>query len=191
MRRITSIFVIIITLLVICSCAQKQAASDAKANDKLTYVDREGWGDQYGYAYVQLPISKELIYEKKSLLEGWGVTDRILAEAEAELLDMLPEGYDVLENGMGVMFYVSSGVLCLRAEIIVDIDPPSFPVLTGEDAETYYNGDYSGCGIDHEHLFFNVPISGEYRPSDTTSEEYTGIIETTDMGKIPEATTTD
>lgn len=190
MKRIAVIFVIILTFLMICSCAQRKSASNANINDKLTYVDREGWGDQYGYAYVQLPISKELIYEKKSLLESYGVTDRLLAEAEAELLEMLPENYDVLEKGMGVMFYVSSGVLYLSAEIIVDIAPPSVPVLTGENGETYYDGDYTGCGIDHEHLFFNVPVSGEYRPSDTTSEEYTVDVETTDMGKIPEATTT-
>jgi hypothetical protein len=191
MKKITMIFVFILTLLVICSCAQRKSASSAITNDKLTYVDREGWGDQYGYAYVQLPISKELIYEKKSLLEGWGVTDRILAEAEAELLDMFPEGYDVLENGMGAMFYSSDGILYLRAEIIVDIDPPSFPVLTGEDAETYYNGDYSGCGIDHEHMFFEVLISSKYDPTVTTSVKYTADIETTDGEKIPEATTSD
>ncbi len=190
MRKITMLFVIILTLLVICSCVHRNSTSSPKANDKLTYVDREGWGDQYGYAYVQLPMSKELIYEKKSLLESYGITDRILAEAEAELLDMLPEDYDVNENGMAAMFYASSGVLFLRAEIIVDIDTPSVPVATGEEAETFIS-DYRGCGIDHEHLFFSVLLSCNYDQSVTTSVEYTVDIETTDEEKIPEAITTD
>lgn len=77
------------------------------------------------------------------------VTEESIRDAEDALAESLAE-YD-RSTGYYISFD-SDGYLCLCAEVIVDIDPPS----SDEDGELE-----GGCGIDHEHIFFSERISSE------------------------------
>lgn len=77
------------------------------------------------------------------------VTEESVRDAE-EALDKSLAEYD-RSSGYYISFD-SDGYLCLCAEVIVDIEPPS----SDEDGELV-----GGCGIDHEHIFFSERISSK------------------------------
>lgn len=66
-----------------------------------------------------------------------------LAAAEAALADFLAP-YDDYKGGSSLTID-DEGYLCLSGEFIVELDPPPLSGLFSE----------GGCGIDHDHKFFN------------------------------------
>ena len=67
------------------------------------------------------------------------------------------------------------------------------PVVTGEEAETYYFDFNEGCGVVHEHLFFEVPVGEKLQdnwPTTTSKVVSKDNVETTeDEIKVEEAVT--
>lgn len=100
--------------------------------------------DQAGNASVVLPdtgvaISVNPEHEKYLLF----VTGSRVQRAEEEILEQLTEA-----DGQPSFFLAvdEQGYLCLKAEVIRELDVP-------EGAQ------FLGCGVDHEHLFFEHRIS--------------------------------
>lgn len=111
--------------------------------------------------------------EEKRLMSNYRVGEEMLVYAEAELVSRMPQDYE--EPYFRI--YESDGVLYLGVELIVPIDPPRVPVNTDPDSEGVGTGEYSGCGIDHEHMFFKAELS---RRDMTTTEPYESEFLTTD-----------
>lgn len=100
-----------------------------------------------GVYTITLPVTREVI-EVNSQHERYmpTVTEERIRAAEERILEEVT-------NSQHSDFYltVESDRLCLTVEIIVDIDPPQ--TVEGQEHVT------SGCGIDHDHVFFKRPIS--------------------------------
>lgn len=133
--------------------------------EKLTYAEYPdgGWTPQYeltatevhtanciskdqGAYLLTLPKSGQQIklsYEEIRFAPY--ITDALVAEAENKVCDQVAQ-YD---NSSGFYLQVNDDQLCLVQEVIHHFEP----------TETADGEIISGCGFDHEHLFFSEPIS--------------------------------
>ena len=73
------------------------------------------------------------------------IADALVVAAEKKITDEIAE----YSNSSGFYLQISEDYLCLVQEVIHYIDP----------SETAGEYNLSGCGIDHEHLFFSQQIS--------------------------------
>jgi hypothetical protein len=73
------------------------------------------------------------------------ISDTLVVAAEKKITDEIA-GYN---NSSGFHLQISEDYLCLVQEVIHYMDPP----------ETAGEYTLSGCGIDHEHLFFSQRIT--------------------------------
>lgn len=73
------------------------------------------------------------------------IADALVVAAEKKITDEIAE----YSNSSGFYLQISEDYLCLVQEVIHYMDPP----------ETAGSETLSGCGIDHEHLFFSQQIS--------------------------------
>ena len=101
--------------------------------------------DVDGKKYLVLPVSGEKVRLSQSELAYVDEIDPALLKAAEEKLTAQLAQYS---NNSGLYTGVTDGYLSLCAEVIVRIDPPN--------PSEYGN---SGCGIDHEHLFFSERIT--------------------------------
>lgn len=125
-----------------------QQLYDAYRSEYSFHYDTENISDylieEDGKQYLILPISKEKVRVSNSYTQYLDDIDLdLLKAAEKKIREELSQYSDTQ-----VDFYLQDreGYLYLTAEIIVDITPPS----GAED---------SGCGIDHEHKFFEERIT--------------------------------
>ena len=100
--------------------------------------------DGDGEVTIVLPSTKqEIIVEEEFARYLPLITDKSVEKAEQEILDQLdpdsesPEFYLVVDQ---------EGYLCLKTEMIRELEPPPGTEILG-------------CGIDHEHVFFESRIS--------------------------------
>ncbi len=114
--------------LMLCACAS------------LEVIVRGGNGE----VAIVLPSTKQEISVEEEFERYLPlVTDKSVKKAEQEILDQLdpdsenPEFYLVVDN---------EGYLCLKTEVIRELEPPPGTEILG-------------CGIDHEHVFFESRIS--------------------------------
>ena len=114
--------------LLLCACAS------------LEVIVRGGNGE----VAIVLPSTKQEISVEEEFERYLPlVTDKSVEKAEQEILDQLdpdsenPEFYLVVDN---------EGYLCLKTEVIRELEPPPGTEILG-------------CGIDHEHVFFESRIS--------------------------------
>ena len=114
--------------LLLCACAS------------LEVIVRGGNGE----VAIVLPSTKQEISVEEEFERYLPlVTDKSVKKAEQEILDQLdpdsenPEFYLVVDN---------EGYLCLKTEVIRELEPPPGTEILG-------------CGIDHEHVFFESRIS--------------------------------
>lgn len=101
--------------------------------------------DGNGEAKIVLPSTKQVIIVEEEFARYLPlITDKSVEKAEQEILDQLdpdaenPEFYLVVDQ---------EGYLCLKTEVIRELEPPPGTEILG-------------CGIDHEHVFFESRISG-------------------------------
>ena len=105
----------------------------------LEYLVREG------NQYLVMPISREEVRVWEEHTQHLSKIDLdLLKAAEEKLAVYLAED----SNNSGFYLQLKDGVLHLCVEVIVDIIPPQ--TVTMEDG--YVLG--SGCGIDHDHVFY-------------------------------------
>lgn len=76
------------------------------------------------------------------------ITDTLVAEAERKILEQTAQ----YGENSGFYLQITDGYLCLAMEIIKDLTPPE---PTGTEAGNIL----SGCGIDHDHIFYSERIS--------------------------------
>ena len=114
--------------LLLCACAS------------LEVIVRGGNGE----VAIVLPSTKQEISVEEEFERYLPlVTDKSVKKAEQEILDQLdpdsenPEFYLVVDN---------EGYLCLKTEVIRELEPPPGTEILG-------------CGIDHEYVFFESRIS--------------------------------
>ena len=104
-------------------------------------VNPEFISTENGKKYLILPISNEKI----EILEEY---EQYICEIDKELLQNAEENLNVQTQQYSEKsnFYlqIHEGSLCLAIEIIVDLESTT---------------DSSGCGIDHEHLYFKEQIT--------------------------------
>ncbi len=93
---------------------------------------------------IVLPSTKQEISVREEFVRYMPlVTDKSVEKAEQEILDQLdpdtekPDFYLVVDK---------EGYLCLKTEVIRELEPPPGTEILG-------------CGIDHEHVFFESRIS--------------------------------
>ena len=97
-----------------------------------------------GEVTIVLPSTKQEISVREEFERYMPlVTDKSVEKAEQEILDQLdpdtekPDFYLVVDQ---------EGYLCLKTEVIRELEPPPGTEILG-------------CGIDHEHVFFESRIS--------------------------------
>ncbi len=123
---------------------------------------------RYGYSTgehytVTLKAGKvqKVTHEEPIPASAWeGITEKFMADAVARMDQKTAacRTDPMLESGTD--YYLrqnQDGDLCLVAEYIVTIAPPTGSADTGS-ADTEEGEITSGCGIDHEHYFFSEPI---------------------------------
>ena len=106
--------------------------------------------EEEGEQYLLLPISKTkvLVYDgHRQYIEK--IDMDLLKTAEEALSAQIPQD----ESEPFFYLQMEEGDMYLCVEIIVDIDPPE--TVTMEDGTVIS----SGCGIDHEHVFYSERIS--------------------------------
>ena len=116
-----------------------------QANNRSEYFVEED-----GEQYLLLPISKTkvLVYDgHRQYIEK--IDMDLLKTAEEALSAQIPQD----ESEPFFYLQMEEGDMYLCVEIIVDIDPPE--TVTMEDGTVIS----SGCGIDHEHVFYSERIS--------------------------------
>jgi len=125
---------------------QPTESNNSEINEAPLYHKEED-----GYYYVNLPISKQKIWVQKADEKYLDAIDpELLKKAEEKLTDIKTENADTSP----LYLRVKDGKLCLSLEMIVKI-------------ESKVEG-MSGCGYDHEHQFFDEPITKETVIEDTT-----------------------
>ena len=139
MKKLVAFVLAMACFLSLAGCRAQQAKDQS-----------EYFVEEKGEQYLVLPISgtKVLVYDgHKQYTEK--IDMDLLKTAEEKLCAQIPqdesEPFFYLQEDEGDMY------LCV--EFIVDIDPPE--TVTMEDGTVIS----SGCGIDHEHVFYSERIS--------------------------------
>ena len=139
MKKLLALALAVVCLLSLTGCSGRTEAEAAE------YKMEEA-----GQWYLILPASREKI----SVSEDY---EQYLDRIDPELLKMAEETISgqILPGTDGSGFYLEAHgeQLYLCMELIVYIDPPA--TVTLEDGTVLG----SGCGIDHEHLFFSEGIT--------------------------------
>ena len=138
MKKLIAIALLFLCVLLLIGCGQKSGFS---------YTTNE-----YGSKILDLP-GEDQVFVSDDHVEYLPKIDKALFEAAMEkVLSHVDE-----ESAYRPHFeiFVDEGYLCLYGEVIRDIDPPETEVL--ENGEVLS----SGCGVDHEHLYFRERISLE------------------------------
>lgn len=104
------------------------------------------------------------------------ITDTLVAEAECKILEQTAE----YGESSGFYLQITEGYLCLAMEVIKDLTPPE---PTGTEAGNVL----TGCGIDHEHVFYSERISAQPAKDETGSpveKTTSGVVYKTSINKI-------
>ena len=153
MKKSALLLLAFICVLSLFACNQSKTNNDTKPDvsnnttenittqspnivDHLTEID--------GQRYLILPISKSNVRWEN--LYDFYIKDidfELLKNAEKTMTDQVSEL--TVEKRSSFYLRVVEGELYLCAEVIVDLEPPS--------------EDESGCGIDHDHVFFKERIT--------------------------------
>ena len=138
MKKRIAIALLFLCLLTFFGCGQKNGFSCTT--------------NEYGSIILDLP-GEDQVYVSDDCVDHLSKIDKVLFETAMEKVlshvDEASAGRPHLE------IYIDEGYLCLYGEIIRDIDPPETDVLENGDVIA------SGCGVDHEHLYFRERISLE------------------------------
>lgn len=121
--------------------------------------------------YLILPISnkKVSVYGSRSDLEKADLD--LLRAAEEKIWDK-NNSYSENQEPYFIV-YAKDGQVTLHAELIVHYDPSRIPTGTASTDPTAYTPLQTGCGIDHDHIYFNEVISKPAEPPTEPSTEAT------------------
>ena len=146
MKKLAVFVLAMACFLSLTGCKAQQAKDQPEqAKDQPEYFVEED-----GEQYLLLPISgtKVLIYDgHKQYIEK--IDMDLLKTAEETLSAQIPQD----ESEPFFYLQMEEGDMYLCVETIVYIDPPE--TVTMEDGTVIS----SGCGIDHEHIFYSERIS--------------------------------
>ncbi len=135
-RLVVILFAVVLILL--SGCGKQSAISGKTVEDCTYYVEDR--------CYLTLPYSETpLRIWDADVADLEKVDLGLLWDAEKKILKEIPE------SEKEPSFSISKdeeGFLCLRAEVIVELEPPTKDGLT-----------LGGCGNDHDHLFFTERIT--------------------------------
>jgi len=104
------------------------------------------------------------------------ITDTLVAEAERKILEQTAQ----YGENSGFYLQITDDYLSLAMEVIKDLTPPE---PTGTEAGNIL----SGCGIDHEHVFYSERISTQPAKDETGSpveKTTSGVVYKTSINKI-------
>ena len=119
--------------------SQYDTGTSSEANNISEYLTEEG-NDQY----LILPVSKSKVRVSDLHTQYLYDIDLNLLRTSEEKINGIISQYPK-NSGFYVQYY--DGYLRLCTEVIVEIDPPESTDISG------------GCGIDHEHKYFDEPIT--------------------------------
>ena len=147
MKRILAITLTLVMLfaaLTGCMASKNPSGSEGEQPKQAQCLSEEN-----GVYKLTLPKSKEVIelYEEQVRFVPY-ITDELVETAE----NKINEAVSAYSNSSDFYLQINDGYLCLVAEVIKQLEPPSSQETEGEIVE-------GGCGIDHEHLFFAERIS--------------------------------
>ena len=147
MKRILAITLTLVMLLAAltgCMASKNPSGSEGEQPKQAQCLSEEN-----GVYKLTLPKSKEVIelYEEQVRFVPY-ITDELVETAE----NKINEAVSAYSNSSDFYLQINDGYLCLVAEVIKQLEPPSSQETEGEIVE-------GGCGIDHEHLFFAERIS--------------------------------
>ena len=147
MKRILAIALTLALLLAAltgCMASKNPSGSEGEQPKQAQCLSEEN-----GVYKLTLPKSKEVIelYEEQVRFVPY-ITDELVETAE----NKINEAVSAYSNSSDFYLQINDGYLCLVAEVIKQLNPPSSQETEGEIID-------GGCGIDHEHLFFSERIS--------------------------------
>lgn len=145
MKRLLSFMLMLLILFAaLTGCTKPEGISEYEGErSKMSiYLTEEN-----GVYTLTLPESKETIeLDQDEVPFVPYITDELVEAAEKKIAEDIAE----YNNSSGFYLQISQDNLCLVQEVIHHMDPPAGS--NGEDTP-------SGCGIDHEHLFFSQRIT--------------------------------
>ena len=147
MKRILAVtltLVMVLAALTGCNASKKPSGKEGEQPKQAQCLSEEN-----GVYKLTLPKSKEVIelYEEQVRFVPY-ITDELVETAE----NKINEAVSAYSNSSDFYLQINDGYLCLVAEVIKQLNPPSSQETEGEIID-------GGCGIDHEHLFFSERIS--------------------------------
>ena len=147
MKRIPAMilsFVLLIVALTGCKESQNSSENEDELPKNSPYLIEEN-----GAYILKLPQSgDEIKLQNEQILFVPYITDELVETAETKI----KEAVSSYSNSSDFYLQINDGYLCLVAEVIKQLEPPSSQETEGEFA-------VGGCGIDHKHLFFSERIS--------------------------------